>query len=90
MNVAFYAPMKPPDHDVPSGDRAIARALIAAMQAYGHDTHVASRLRSFDREGDADVQSRHADDGAREAARLVAQYAARPPDLWLTYHLHHK
>lgn len=90
MNVAFYAPMKPPDHGVPSGDRAIARALIAALQAFGHTLCVASRLRTFDREGNADVQARHRDDGAREAARLVTAYAARPPDLWLTYHLHHK
>jgi glycosyltransferase involved in cell wall biosynthesis len=90
MNVAFYAPMKPPDHDVPSGDRAIARALIAALRACTHDVHLASRLRTFDRQGEADVQARHADEGTREAARLVAAYAARPPDLWLTYHLHHK
>lgn len=90
MNVAFYAPMKPPDHDVPSGDRAIARALIAALEWSGHDVHIASRLRTFDREGHAEVQARHADAGAREAARLVAAYRARPPDLWLTYHLHHK
>jgi len=90
VNVAFYAPMKPPDHAVPSGDRAIARALIAALQGCGHDVHVASTLRTFDRDGDAAVQAQHADEGAREAARLVAVYAARPPDLWLTYHLHHK
>jgi glycosyltransferase involved in cell wall biosynthesis len=90
MNIAFYAPMKPPDHGVPSGDRAIARALIAALEWSGHDAHIATRLRTFDREGNADVQARHRDEGAREAARLVAAYAAQPPDLWLTYHLHHK
>ena len=29
--VAFYAPLKPPDHPVPSGDRRMARALIEAL-----------------------------------------------------------
>ena len=32
MRIAFYAPLKPPDHPVASGDRAMARALIAALE----------------------------------------------------------
>ena len=28
MKVAFYAPLKPVDHPVPSGDRAVGRALL--------------------------------------------------------------
>ena len=31
MRVAFYAPMKPPDHPVPSGDRRMARAFMALL-----------------------------------------------------------
>ncbi len=31
MRVAFYAPLKWPDHPVPSGDRQIARALLRPM-----------------------------------------------------------
>ena len=30
--VAFYAPLKPPDDPVPSGDRTMARSLLAALR----------------------------------------------------------
>ena len=39
MNIAFYAPLKPPDHDTPSGDRRMARLLLAAFKVAGHDAH---------------------------------------------------
>ncbi len=35
MKVAFYAPLKPPDHPVPSGDRQLAQALLQALRAGG-------------------------------------------------------
>ena len=31
MKVAFYAPLKPPDHANPSGDRLIAGLLLEAL-----------------------------------------------------------
>ena len=58
MKVAFYAPLKPPDHPVPSGDRQLARALLQALRAGGHETFVASRFRSYDGAGDAARQAR--------------------------------
>jgi len=93
MRIAFYAPLKPPDHPVPSGDRRIGRALIAALRLAGHEVALASRLRSWDGAGDAARQRRIARSGARRAAGLLARYRAQPrlkPDLWLTYHLYHK
>ncbi|HUK10339.1 MAG TPA: glycosyltransferase family 4 protein [Stellaceae bacterium] len=93
MHVAFYAPLKPPDHPVPSGDRRMARLLIAALARGGHSVTLASRLRSRDRDGDPKRQQRLAALGAALAARLVHRYRARPadrPDLWLTYHLYYK
>lgn len=92
MKVAFYAPLKPPDHPVPSGDRQLARALLQALRAGGHDATVASRYRSFDACGDAARQARLARVGERLAQRLVARYrhADERPDVWFTYHLHHK
>ena len=57
--IAFYAPMKPPDDPVPSGDRTMARALLAALEGAGlGDVHLASRLRSRDGEGDPAAQDR--------------------------------
>ena len=92
MKVAFYAPLKPPDHPVPSGDRAMGRALLRALQTAGHETFIASRFRSFEGRGDRARQARLEALGHRFAARLVRRlrYPAVRPDLWFTYHLHHK
>jgi glycosyltransferase involved in cell wall biosynthesis len=92
MKVAFYAPLKPPDHPIPSGDRQLARALLLALRAGGHETSVASRFRSFDRRGDAVRQARIADLGERLAQRLLTRFrrGAERPDVWFTYHLYHK
>ena len=47
MRIGFYAPLKAPDHPVPSGDRQMARHLMAALGAAGHGVELVSRLRSF-------------------------------------------
>ena len=98
MRIAFYAPLKAPDHPVPSGDRTLARLLLAALEragaARGWKVDVASRFRSFDGAGDATRQARLREIGARIAQRLIRRYregpAGRSPDLWFTYHLYHK
>ena len=93
MRVAFYAPLKPPDHPVPSGDRQVARSMLEALRRAGHQPFVASRLRSFDRVGDAPRQARLAAAGGRRADRLIGRWRAAPaeaPRLWLTYHLYYK
>jgi glycosyltransferase involved in cell wall biosynthesis len=92
VNIAFYAPLKPVDHPVPSGDRQLARALLRAIAAGGHDVVVASRLRSYDAQGDAVRQARIARIGAQCVQRLLARWRAdrARPELWFTYHLHHK
>jgi glycosyltransferase involved in cell wall biosynthesis len=94
MRVAFYAPLKPPTSDVPSGDRQMARALTAALALAGHDVEIASILRSRDANGDVERQRRIAALGGRMAERLIRRYHRREPQArpgaWLTYHLYHK
>jgi glycosyltransferase involved in cell wall biosynthesis len=93
VRIAFYAPLKPPDHPVPSGDRSIARLLVAALQRGGHRVELACRLRSRDAEGDPARQVRLDALGARLAARYVRRVqagGASPPDLWFSYHLYYK
>lgn len=94
MRIAFYAPLKPPDDPIPSGDREMARRLIQALEACGHEVTLASRLRSRDASGDAARQQRLRTLGAALAARLVRRVTAGPPDArpqaWLTYHLYYK
>ena len=88
MTIAFYTPMKPPDHPVPSGDRTMARALLAALEGAGlGEVHLASRLRSRDGAGDAAAQDRIFEAAEREIERLSA---GPRPDLWLTYHTYYK
>jgi glycosyltransferase involved in cell wall biosynthesis len=94
MRVAFYAPLKPPDHPVPSGDRRVAQLIMAALAYAGHEVELAARFRSYDGGGSTDRQMRLAAIGGRLAARCAARLRALPPTrrplLWLTYHLYHK
>ncbi len=89
MKIAFYAPMKAPDHPHPSGDRTVARSLRRVLEDLGHDVVVASSLRSWDA-GDSCRQEGIAREGARECERLRTLWRDEPPDLWFTYHLYHK
>ncbi len=89
MRIAFYAPMKPPDHPLPSGDRAIARAFLTALRAAGHDPRVVSRFASRDGAGDPARQAAIAARGATIAEELIKDLAGTI-DLWFTYHLYHK
>ncbi|MBV9554704.1 MAG: glycosyltransferase family 4 protein [Alphaproteobacteria bacterium] len=93
MRIAVYAPLKPPDHPTPSGDRQIARLFIAALRLAGHEPALASHLRSFDPIGRPFRQKRLAAHGREAAGRLIARWRARrdsAPQLWFTYHLYYK
>ena len=94
MRIAFYAPLKPPGHPSPSGDRRMARLLIAALRRAGHEVSLASRLRSHDPGGDPARQRRISAAGARLAAGLIAAWQSVPPSrrpqAWFTYHVYHK
>jgi glycosyltransferase involved in cell wall biosynthesis len=93
MEIAFYAPMKPPDHPVPSGDRTIARLLLRALRRAGHRVTVAAGPRSHDATGDPVRQQRIRVAGRLAAKRFLNQARNRsrhPPDLWFTYHLYRK
>jgi glycosyltransferase involved in cell wall biosynthesis len=93
MRIAFYAPLKSPDHPIPSGDRRVAQLFMTALRTAGHDVFLASRFRSYEGGGDPARQERLASLGARLADRFLTRCRAEPetePDLWFTYHLYHK
>jgi glycosyltransferase involved in cell wall biosynthesis len=90
MRIAFYAPLKSPDHGVPSGDRTVARLFLRALRGAGHKVEIASRLRTLDATGDAGRQNRRREAADRAADRYLGRSRAVPPDLWFTYHLYHK
>lgn len=87
MSVAFYAPLKAPDHPVPSGDRQIARLLLKALSHAGLNPVVASPLRLFEDMGDAAARGHLEAQAASEAQRLLngPKFTA-----WVTYHHYHK
>lgn len=88
--IAFHAPMKPPDHPTPSGDRRMARLFMEALGKAGYAPEIASALRSRDGRGDAAVQAALLGDAAREVERLAALWRGDPPALWFTYHCYYK
>jgi glycosyltransferase involved in cell wall biosynthesis len=94
MRVAFYAPLKAPDHPVPSGDRVMARLLVAALTRAGHQVELASRLRAFDGAGVPATQERIRRQAESRAAKLIGRWRAAPeserPKAWFTYHLYYK
>ncbi len=89
MRVLFHAPMKPPSHPVPSGDRTMARNLMAALAIAGHEVVLVSRFRTWDG-GSPTRQARLAELGEALARRAVRRFASARADAWFTYHLHHK
>jgi glycosyltransferase involved in cell wall biosynthesis len=92
--IAFYAPLKQPDHPTPSGDREVARLFLSLFRTLGFDAEVASELRTFDAAGDGAFQARTLAAADGEIARLAASLGARPaqerPALWFTYHVYYK
>jgi glycosyltransferase involved in cell wall biosynthesis len=89
--LAFHAPLKPPDHPNPSGDRAMARLVMAALAAAGFDVRIVSRLRTLDRTGDAALmQTLDREAAAEVAAWLGALQPENRPAVMLTYHCHYK
>jgi glycosyltransferase involved in cell wall biosynthesis len=92
--VAFYAPLKPPDHPVASGDRRMAQLLMKALAVAGFAPELASRISSYDGAGDAQRQVALREAAEAEADRLVAGWRLAPaqarPRLWFTYHVYYK
>jgi len=91
MKTAFYAPLKPPDHPVPSGDRTMARLLMRALALGGHEVGLASSLRVFlsapDRGGLAEARAA----ASLEIERISGEWRRDgAPDLWLCYHPYYK
>ena len=94
MRIAFYAPLKPPTHGTPSGDRRVAALYMDALARAGHRVELVSTFRSYDGGGDPARQAALRDQGVALGRRLAAQWrggpAAARPALWFTYHAYYK
>lgn len=91
VRIAFYAPLKAPDHPVPSGDRQMARLLMRALEVGGFEVSVASDLRAFTPDPDPQAFASVMAVAEGEKARLREAWRNGPkPDLWFTYHIYYK
>ena len=91
MRIAFYAPLKSPNHPVASGDRQMARALIKALEHAGHSVELASELRLYLREPEPKSFDALKIEAQKEAARLTRLWDRDgKPDLWFSYHPYYK
>ncbi len=92
MDIAFYAPLKSPEHPVPSGDRRMARALMDCLRRGGHRVRLISGLRAYVGDpGDAGALAEVTAHAQAERERITHLWRAEgPPDLWLCYHPYYK
>jgi glycosyltransferase involved in cell wall biosynthesis len=91
MKIAFHAPLKSPDHPVPSGDRQMARMLVEALRLAGHEVTIASDLRTFSRDASEGAFAALCGEAEREVARLRQLWRREgPPEAWFCYHPYYK
>jgi glycosyl transferase family 1 len=86
--VAFFAPLKPPNHPTPSGDREMARNLMSVIGANGAQVDLVSDMRIYDKAGDPTAQATLRKTAALEVERLVETLPNC--NLWVTYHNYYK
>lgn len=84
--VGFYAPIKPPDHPIASGDRLIARNIVCALRLADFDVELASSFIAYSKRPDDDILSQRMESASAEAQKVIDRFASAPPDIFLTYH----
>jgi len=89
MRCLFLAPLKAPDHPVPSGERTMARLFVRLLESLGYQVELASRLRSFSPSPSPDGWKTLRDEADAEIRRLVAAERG-PPACVFTYHVYYK
>lgn len=92
-DIAFYAPLKSPTHPTPSGDREMARNLMAVIGVgaqNGGQVRLMSELRLHETQGSTARQEGLKDLAKAEADRLITQLRDQDIALWVTYHNYYK
>lgn len=92
MRIAFHTPLNPAGDGGVSGDRRMARQLIAALESLGHVVEPVAAPKTYFREADPARFASVVADAARLRDALLAGYRASrpPPDLWFTYHNYYR
>ena len=90
MQLAFYAPLKSPNHVTPSGDRTMARLLISALEFGGHQVDVISEFRSFLKTPDKKLFFVTQSAAQTERSRVEEKWRHQKPDAVICYHPYYK
>ena len=86
MKISYYMPLKPPDHDNPSGDLIIGRELWEFLAGQNHQIELISSLRSRW----VYLKPRDLIKHRSEVHRICGSFQPDPADIWLTYHTYYK
>ena len=88
MKIAFYAPLKSPNHETPSGDRTIGRLILKTLVKAGHQVEVISEIRSFSSKPTDFLHTIKKCD--LEVKKIISKLNNNRPDIMLIYHLYYK
>ena len=86
MRIAFYAPFKPLNHPLPSGDLVIGNGLLQYLKNKGHEVQIASLLRCrwiFWKPWLLPLL-------LRDRRRVLRRHHRGNTDIWLTFHSYYK
>jgi len=87
-SIAFYAPLKSPDHPIPSGDRRMAGNLYAALEKAGYDVFLASRYICYSKRWSDEYFDLRRQGAIEEGEMLLDKWCKQnfKPDLWFCFH----
>ena len=94
MQIAFYAPLKPPSGASATDNRDAARLLMDVLGRAGHAVELVSSFRSYEDDGNPDRQLTLRDEGVALAQSLASLWRGGRrvprPEMWFTHHVYYK
>jgi glycosyltransferase involved in cell wall biosynthesis len=92
VRIAFHTPLNAYDDGGISGDRRMARQLVAVLKELGHEVKPVLAARDFMPTPEADRLAHHQTQAANRVDAMLARWETGepPPELWFTYHNYYK
>jgi glycosyltransferase involved in cell wall biosynthesis len=92
VRIAFHTPLNAYDDGRISGDRRMARQLVAVLEGLGHSVTPGIGARDFMPTPEPERLAAHLAAAAERIDALLAQWRldGAPPELWFTYHNYYK
>ncbi|MFT0858650.1 glycosyltransferase family 4 protein [Ancylobacter sp. G4_0304] len=90
MRCLFLAPLKPPDHPVPSGERTMARLFMKLLATLGYEVTLASELRTYAATPAPERWAALEAAAVDEVERLARETVDAPVALVFAYHVYYK